>query len=69
MQDYRDNYKALMAEKKGLEQQIETVKQEFMAALGDHEIGIVGAKKVTWKTVERKEYTVEATSYRQLRIN
>jgi len=38
------------------------------ALMGEAEIGIVGDRKVTLKTVSKKEHMVKATSYRQLSI-
>lgn len=65
--DY-DRYKELAAEIKTLNMEQEAIKQKFMQALGDAELGFVGNKKVTWKTTHRKGYTVEPTSYRALRV-
>jgi putative phage-type endonuclease len=65
--DY-DRYKELAAEIKALNMEQEAIKQKFMQALGDAELGFVGNKKVTWKTTHRKGYTVEPTSYRALRV-
>jgi len=65
--DY-DRYKELAAEIKALGMEQEAIKQKFMQALGDAELGFVGNKKVTWKTTHRKGYTVEPTSYRSLRV-
>ena len=65
--DY-DRYKELAAEIKALSMEQEAIKQKFMQALGDAELGFVGNKKVTWKTTHRKGYTVEPTSFRALRV-
>ena len=66
--DY-DRYKDLTKAVKELEMEAEAIKQKFMQAMGDSEIGLVGSKKITWKTVNRKGYTVEPKSFRMLRIN
>ena len=67
-QDKRDKYKELMKQKAELEKEIEAIKQQFMAAMGESEVAIVGDRKVTWKTVSRKGFTVKPSSSRQLRI-
>ena len=67
-QDKRDKYKKLMKQKAELEKEIEAIKQQFMAAMGESEVAIVGDRKVTWKTVSRKGFTVKPSSSRQLRI-
>lgn len=61
-------YKELNKQQKELELKIEAIKQHFMAQMQDSEIALVGKKKVTWKLVHRKGYTVEPTSYRSIRI-
>ena len=65
--DY-DRYKELAAEIKALNMEQEAIKQKFMQALGDAELGFVGNKKVTWKTTHRKGYYVEPNSYRAIRV-
>ncbi len=65
--DY-DRYKELATEIKVLGMEQEALKQKFMQALGDAELGFVGNKKITWKTTHRKGYTVEPTSFRALRV-
>jgi predicted phage-related endonuclease len=65
--DY-DRYKELAAEIKTLNMEQEAIKQKFMQALGDAELGFVGNKKVTWKTTHRKGYYVEPNSYRAIRV-
>ena len=67
-QDKRDKYKELMKQKTEVEKEIEAIKQQFMAAMGDAELAMVGDRKVTWKTVSRKGFTVKPSSSRQLRI-
>ncbi|MFA7180828.1 MAG: YqaJ viral recombinase family protein [Bacteroidales bacterium] len=67
-QDKRDKYKELMKQKAELEKEIEAIKQQFMAAMGESEVAMVGDRKVTWKTVSRKGFTVKPSSSRQLRI-
>lgn len=65
--DY-DRYKDLAKEIKELGMEQEAIKQRFMQALGDAELGFVGNKKITWKTTYRKGYTVEPASFRALRV-
>lgn len=67
-QDKRDKYKELSKQKAEIEKEMEAIKQQFMAAMGESEIAIVGDKKVTWKTVERKGFYVKPSSSRQMRI-
>ena len=67
-QDKRDKYKELMGQRKELDQEIEAIKQEFMAAMGEAEMAMVGGKKVTWKTINKKGFYVKPSSSRQLRI-
>lgn len=68
MEDEREEYKSIAAEMKVLEGRKKAIQQQFMSAMGNNELALVGDKKITWKTVEKKEYTVKATSYRSLRI-
>jgi len=72
LHDYQkeyDQYKKNAKEIKYLELEQESIKQGFMQALGDAEIGFVGSKKITWKTTHRKGYEVKPTSFRAMRIN
>ncbi len=41
---------------------------QLKALLGDAETGIIGDRKVTWKTITRKEHVVKASTFRQLKI-
>lgn len=66
-EDY-NRYKELKKLEKELGLEVEAIKQRFMAEMGTAETAIVGNKKVTWKMVERKEYTVAASVSRQFRI-
>ncbi len=68
MADDYSIYKDCAAKRKVLEAQMDAVKHRFMAALGTAEVGVVGTNRVTWKTVERKEHMVKASSSRQLRV-
>jgi putative phage-type endonuclease len=68
-QDDYDHYKELDKEIKFLDQEKEAIKQKFMQAMGEAEIAFIGNKKITWKTTERKGYTVQPTSFRAMRIN
>ncbi len=67
-QEKRDKYKELNKQKAEIEKELEAIKQQFMAAMGESEVAIVGDRKVTWKTVSRKGFTVKPSSSRQLRI-
>ena len=66
-EDY-NRYKEIATEIKQLSMEQEAIKQRFMQALGTSELGFVGNKKVTWKTVSKKGYYVNPTSYRNLRV-
>jgi predicted phage-related endonuclease len=68
MADKRLRYKQIAEEMSILKDEQEAIKQEFMAQMKDAELAWVGDKKVTWKTQERKEYTVKASSLRVMRI-
>ena len=68
-QDKYDTYKALKQDEKRIQLELEAIRQHFMAAMGEAQTALVGRHKVTWKTVERRGYTVAPSSYRQLRIN
>jgi len=67
-QEKRDKYKELMGQRKELDQEIEAIKQEFMAAMGESEVAMVGDRKVIWKTINKKGFFVKPSSSRQLRI-
>lgn len=69
MEDERETYKALARTIKAAQEEQKAIQQRFMARLGDNQLAYVGEHKVTWSTVNRKGYTVEPASYRQLRIN
>ncbi|WP_051331004.1 YqaJ viral recombinase family protein [Aneurinibacillus terranovensis] len=68
MQEERNRYKELGKQKKEIEQEMEAIKQRFMAEMKDAEIAFVGEKKVTWKVVTKKGYFVQPSANRQLRI-
>ena len=59
----------LKLDKKEAELKIEEVNQFYKAIMQDAEIAICGKKKITWKEVEKKEYTVKASKSRQFRIS
>ena len=63
-----DAYKALKQEEKRIQLELEAIRQHFMASMADAETALVGRGKVTWKTVERRGYTVAPSSYRQMRF-
>jgi predicted phage-related endonuclease len=54
---------------KDVEKRLKTCETEIKGKLGDAEAAIVSGWKVTHKTVNRSGYTVEPTSYRQLRAS
>jgi putative phage-type endonuclease len=64
-----DRYSALGDEISGLKDQRDEVKARLVAALEDAETGMLpDGRLVARKEVHRKEYTVQATSYFDLRI-
>lgn len=64
----RDRYKELAAQIRSAQEEQKAIQQLMMAAMGDSEVAFIGEHKVTWKTVNKKEYVVKASSFRQLRI-
>lgn len=66
--DKRDRFKELNKQKAEIEKEMEAIRQQFMAAMGEAKVAIVGDKKVVWKTIEKKGYYVKPSSSRQLRI-
>lgn len=68
MQEQYDAYKTLKKQEKELGLKLESIKQLFMSEMKEAQVALVGRKKITWKTIERKGYTVAPTSYRSLRI-
>lgn len=63
-----DEYKGLSNAAKSITERIELIKQLIMADMQDAEIAQIGDHKATWKTVERKGYTVEPSKSRVFRI-
>jgi len=68
MEDDRLRHKQILEEMSFLKTEDDALKQRFMARMQDSEIAFIGNKTVKWATVNRKGYTVESTSFRQLRI-
>lgn len=68
MADTYDELKALARVKKETEARQEQLKQLFMSEMGDAEVAVIGKGRVTWKMIERKAYSVEASSSRQFRV-
>ena len=70
MEAQHERYKTLTQAAKDIEKEVDLLKQEFMAAMGNREIAMVGESKVTWKTSHRKGYTrvVEPKDIRTFRI-
>jgi putative phage-type endonuclease len=69
MKDKRIRYKEIAEEIKILQKEQDTIKQEFMAAMGDAEIAFVEDKKVTWKMQAGSTYTVTRKPQRVLKIS
>lgn len=68
MADKRMRYKEIAEEVKALDKEQASIKQEFMAAMGDAEIGFVGDKKISWKMQSGCSYTVNREPQRVMRI-
>lgn len=68
MEPDRLRHKQILEEMGVLKTEDDAIKQRFMAKMQDSETAFVGNKTVKWTTVNRKGYTVEPTSFRQLRI-
>lgn len=56
------------AERKELDSAIKSAETEIKGKLGDAEFGLINGFDVSWKSQERKAYSVAASSYRVLRI-
>lgn len=68
-QDLYDSYKQLKEEEKEIQRSIEEHKQRMMQAMQDAPVAYFpNGKKATWKTVEKKEYVVKASSSRVFRV-
>jgi putative phage-type endonuclease len=63
-----ETYKTLTQEIKDKEKRLSEIKQKIMAQMGTAEVALIGDRKATWKTVEKKEYMVKASSSRVFRI-
>jgi hypothetical protein len=61
-------YQAASEAVKGAEKVKAAAQEALIAALGTAEFGDYGAGKVSYKTINRKGFTVEPTSFRQLRV-
>jgi len=64
-----NNLEQLKLAKKEAELGIEEANQMFKAKMGTAEMAICGKKKIIWKEVEKKEYTVKASKSRVFRIS
>lgn len=60
---------SMTQDKISLDAQIEQHKNELKALLGDNESGRTTNWRITWKTQNKKEYTVKASSTRVLRYS
>jgi predicted phage-related endonuclease len=68
MPELLDEFERLNAEEKGAAKQLKAVKAEIAAKLGDAAAATLPGWEVRNTTVERAGYTVQPTSYRQLRV-
>lgn len=68
MADKRLRYKEISEEIKLLQKEQDTIKQEFMAAMGDAEVAFCQDKKISWKMQAGSTYTVTKKPQRILRI-
>ncbi len=71
-EEWRGRLMALQVAKNQIELAKESeaaVKNALRAALGENSSAVIpGVGRVTWKLTKRKEYTVKATEYRDLRV-
>ena len=64
-----EQLQAKKAQAKELKAEIEGMENELKQALGESTFGIIDNRFVVeWKTIQRKGYVVEPTSYRQFKI-
>lgn len=68
MKNKRERFKEISTQIKELNKEQEQIKQEIMLEMGTAEIAMIEDKKVTWKTIVKKAYSVAESSSRQLRI-
>ena len=68
-QEIYHRYKDLKKKEKHLKQEMEHIRQQFMAEMKEAQVARVGGKKITWKVVEKKGYTVPPSAKRVLRIH
>ncbi len=68
MEDKRLRYKELAEEMGGLKTEQDTIRQKFMAAMGDAEIAFCGDKKISWKMQAGSTYQVVRQPQRVMRI-
>jgi len=65
-----DERDVLKAEIKSREERVKEIDTEFKAKIGDNAMAyLAGGRRVSWKTQNRKGYTVEPTSFRVLRYS
>lgn len=63
-----EEFRAAQAELKAAEERKKTAEAALKFALGESERGRCGDYLLSWKTQERKEYTVKASSFRKFSI-
>ncbi len=56
-------------EKKGAESRVKELEIKVQEIIGANDGIICEGGKITWKKIDKKEYTVKATSYRQMRCS
>lgn len=64
----KEQSKVIEADIKTLKEQQKACEQQIASVMQDAEIGYIDGMQVSYKTTERKEYVVAATSYRTMRI-
>lgn len=63
-----DRYQELKQQEKKLKQEMEALRQHFMAEMKEARTALVGRQQISWKIVERRGYTVAPSATRVLRI-
>jgi len=63
-----EQYDRAKAAEKAARAEAEAAATQLKAMLGEAETGLIGDRKVNWRTIERKGYYVEPTKYRKFEV-
>lgn len=68
--DFADRLESLKADRKRLGDEIDMIENTVRASLGEAEVGaLLDGRSFSWKLQNRKEFLVEASSFRVLRLH